>query len=175
MTLASVIENLSLTFNCFCRQQDRRSAKHNDLLELNDKYNITILPLTDYVIDNLYPKTNKVQSWNIYIVGNDKTFIMSNSNDFDMPVDVLNTRGEKIANNELKDFFDDIFERTLEDTGHDLQFLMIHMNNAYVVNTYCLSNQNRKVIGACAFIRRFDTLPKQHTPKRLSDDIQPHE
>lgn len=170
MSLASVIDNLSLTFNCFCA--DIRNRKHADLLELNEKYNITVLPYNDYVIDNLYPKTNKVGNWNIYVVGNDRTFIMSNSIDFDMPDDVLNTRGEKIANNEVKEFFNDIFDRTLEGPGHDLQFLMIYCNTAFVVNTYHLTNQNRKVIGACAFIRKFDTMPKAYTTIRSSEEFQ---
>jgi len=159
MTLASIFETFALTFNCFCVKPDDRKEKVKDLLAFNERYNITILPvIDDYVFENLYPKTNQVQTWNVFIVGNDKTFITSNNTDFNIPDDIINTRGEKIPSQELKDFFDEIFEKTLK--GQDLQFLMIFSNKTYVVNTYYLSNQNKKVIGACAFIRLFDLLPK---------------
>jgi hypothetical protein len=69
-----------------------------------------------------------------------------------------------------KIFFDEIFEKTL--TGQDLQFLMIFSNKTYVVNTYYLSNQNKKVIGACAFIRLFDLMPKITDTLRRSVEFQ---
>jgi hypothetical protein len=158
MTLASIFETITVTFNCFYGQKYDQKAKVKDLLSFNERYNITILPvIDDYVFENLYPKTNKVQTWNVFVVGNDKTFIVSNNTDFNIPDDITNTRGEKIPSQELKDFFDEVFEKTLK--GQDLQFLMIFSNKTYVVNSYYISNQNKKVIGACAFIRLFDLLP----------------
>jgi hypothetical protein len=103
-------------------------------------------------------------------VGNDKTFIISNNTDFNIPDDITNTRGEKIPSQDLKDFFDEIFEKTLK--GKDLQFLTIVRNKTYVVNTYYLSNQNKKVIGACAFIRLFDFMPKINDTLQRSVDFQ---
>jgi hypothetical protein len=159
MGLASIFENIAVTFNCFFGHKNDPKAKVKDLLAFNTRYNITILTvIDDYVFENLYPKTNQVQTWNVFIVGNDKTFITSNNTDFSIPEDIVNTRGEKIPSRELKEIFDEIFEKTL--TGQDLQFLMLFSNKTYVVNTYFLSNQNKKVIGACAFIRLFDLLPK---------------
>jgi hypothetical protein len=63
-----------------------------------------------------------------------------------------------------------VFEKTLK--GRDLQFLMIVSNKTYVVNTYYQSNQNKKVIGACAFNRLFDLLPKLTDTLKNSADFQ---
>jgi hypothetical protein len=171
MTLASIFETIAVTFNCFYGQKDDQKAKVKDLLAFNERYNITILSvIDDYVFENLYPKTNQVQCWNVFVVGNDKTFIVSNNTDFNIPDDITNTRGERIPSQELKDFFDEIFEKTL--TGQDLQFLMIFSNKTYVVITYYLSNQNKKVIGACAFIQLFDLMPKITDTLRRSVEFQ---
>jgi hypothetical protein len=161
MTLAAIFETIALTFNCFCGKQSEEDSKEKmkDLLSLNRKYNITILPvIDDFVFENLYPKSHKVQCWNVFVVGSDKTFIVSNNFDFDIVGDITSTRGETIPSQELQEFFDEIFEKTL--LGIDLQFLIILCNKTYVVNTYYLSNQNKKVIGAVAFIRLFDLMPK---------------
>jgi hypothetical protein len=106
MTLASVFETIAVTFNCFCGMKDAKKTHVHELLTFNDRYSITILPvIDDYVFENLYPKTNHVKTWNVFVVGNCQSFIVLNNYDFNLPDDMINTRGENIQSQELKNFF----------------------------------------------------------------------
>jgi hypothetical protein len=105
----------------------------------------------------LYPLTDHVELWSTLVVGNDKTYILSNINDCELyfPREkLLNRKDTSILPHELSTFFDAIWDRTL--IGTQLQFYMVWMGRVYFVNTYPFRNGKGKVIGAIMFIRPFD-------------------
>lgn len=163
MGLFSFFEQSNFVLN-FCPIKPKKE-KHEEFKEkidsLGKKYRITILPVyTDYKIKNLYPITNQVDKWNIFIVGNDKTYILAKVEDLDIPNHTLitNNRGTSVLPNELNEFFDPVWDKTL--SGVQLQFLMIWKEKTYFVNTYPIRNEDNEVIGANMFIRSFDLMPK---------------
>lgn len=164
MGLASIFENFSLVFNCFLpsnKKMKQRFEINKNLLELGEKYNISTLPvLIGKEITDLYPITDQVHKWNIFIVGKKKNYIMAHTFDLDIGVDqseLLNRQADPYLGKELNDFFNPVWDKTLE--GNDLQFFMLWSGKTYFVNTYVLSNGTRDVIGAIMFIRAVEVLP----------------
>jgi hypothetical protein len=126
-------------------------------------HKISILPIIpNFDIDNLYPLTDHVELWNIFVVGNDKTYILANIKDphICLPqVDRLaNHKGNNILPEELVMAFDSVWTKTL--AGMQLQFYMVWNGKLYFVNTYPLFNGQSKVIGAILFMRAFETMPE---------------
>lgn len=155
-----------LNCNIFCMPKKNR---HKDIMDslyrVSKQYKISILPIANvYELDNLYPITDRVKEWNTFIVGNDKTYILSNigDNKVYIPQDnnIVDTKGASIPE-ELFLFLDNVWTHTLK--GKQLQFYMILNGQIYLINTYCLYNANSKIIGAILFMRNFDTLPNTYT------------
>ena len=121
---------------------------------------MSILPISSgYELDNLYPITDRVKEWNTFIVGNDKTYILSNIGDERVQVsgdDLVDTKGNTLPS-ELFQFFDNVWTHTLQ--GKQLQFYIVLNGKLYFINTYSLRNENNKIIGAILFMRNFDTIP----------------
>lgn len=162
MSLASIFENINVVFNCFCPAQDSRAkakkVKDMDrqIQRINGRYDIHILKVAqDFHIKNLYPPTDRVENWSVFIVGNDKTYIHVSLGDFTFPdsENLLNNRGANVMPNELNEFFDPIWTQTLE--GCQLQFYMSVQQRLFFVNTYPFINDNKEVIGAIMFVRPF--------------------
>lgn len=161
MGLLSIIENLSV--NIFCRPKKKKDAMEN-LYRVSAKYKLSILPISHtYELDNLYPITDRVKEWNTFVIGNDKTYILANIgnnsinlNSEEEMFDVVDTKGSKLPS-ELFKFFDSVWSNTLD--GNQLQFYIVLNGRLYLINTYCLRNENKKVIGAIMFMRDFETLP----------------
>ncbi len=178
MAILSIIENGIV--NCFFPSCiSKKEKKENERLvqerfesrlkSVGSKYNIAILPvISDYEIENLYPVTDQVHKWNILIVGSDKTYIHASIYDLDIPEteNLVNNRGTTVLSHELNEFFDPIFDNTLN--GRKLQFLIIWRKTTYLVNTYPLENQSNKVVGAIMFVRAYELLPK------MSLDMSPN-
>jgi hypothetical protein len=134
-----------------------------DIYNVSREYKISILPIFPYFeIDNLYPLTDHVELWNIFIVGNDKTYILANINDPHIKIpnakNLANKQGESMIPTELHILFDSIWNKTL--SGTKLQFYMVWSGKLYFINTYPFRNGKDKIIGAIMFMRAFDTMPE---------------
>jgi hypothetical protein len=112
-----------------------------------------------YELDNLYPLTDQVHMWNIFVVGNDKTYILANVCDPEVSITnseyLLNRKAENILPVKLQEVFNKIWDRTL--SGSQLQFYLSFNGRMYFVNTYPILNNNKKVIGAIMFMRKFES------------------
>lgn len=182
----NLFENIDLHFKCFCKPKTKEFEEDvdKDLVHMAMKYNILILPVTsDYEINNLYPVTDQVHLWNIFIVGSDKTYIMANINDDHIRIPnyhgLVNHKSENIISDELTEFFNNIWSKSLN--GFQLQFCMIWNSKTYLVNTYPFLNPKKTIIGAIMFMRSFDLLPESNRTSydfgyplagRLSHDIK---
>ena len=164
------LESLKLTFNCFKpKVLDDEYFKPADELDIkiynvSRQYKISILPISHkFDIDNLYPLTDHVELWNIFIVGNDKTYILASINDehtvIPQTADLLNKRANNILPEELVAMFDSIWDKTL--LGHKLQFYMVWNTKLYFINTYPFYNGKNCAIGAILFMRAFEKMPEQ--------------
>ncbi len=133
-----------------------------NIYNVSRKYKISILPIIpNFEIDNLYPLTDHVELWNIFVVGNDKTYILANVNDPHIKIhqanQLPNNSGSEILPPELMSVFDSIWNQAL--TGKQLQFYMVWNSKLYFVNTYPFFNGKKKIIGAILFMRTFDSMP----------------
>lgn len=168
-TPISLINNL--TFNCTGWFRDKKSRKNKDAMEslymVSHKYKLSILPISStYELENLYPITDRVREWNTFVIGNDKTYILSNVGDkttqlhSDIVEQIVDTKGSGLPE-ELFLFFDNVWDHTLK--GNQLQFYIVLNGKLYLINTYCLHNRLNNVIGAVLFMRNFDTLPQAYS------------
>lgn len=176
----SFLEAINLTFNCFCAKErksekQQREDDNQAIYDTARKYEIGILPVHNNVnIKNLYPITDQVHLWNTFIVGNDKTYILSSINDlkgFPETTNLLNKKGDVVLPTFLQDFFDPIWDKTLK--GKQLQFYMIYNTRTYFVNSYPFRNDEDFVIGAIMFIRAFEKMPNETSAlikQYLNDD-----
>lgn len=175
--------------NCFgCRKKGSYNRVIEELNDVYDKssFDICILPINPaiYVIENLFPYWNHVQSWDIFIIGCDKTYIMAQVNSFetskDLRQELPNRRGFGLIDTALYTFLEPIWDKTLG--GTKLQFFMRMNDKDYLVNTFPMTNHKEKVIGAVLFMREFqldrlDTgdLPSDMFPikrTRVSEDLR---
>ena len=165
----NLFENINLS--CFFGGRSKKVEKERrasidmdkEIFKVSREYKISILPITqNFDIDNLYPLTDHVELWNIFIVGNDKTYILANVRDLHINIpnhDALpNHKGSNILPDELSKLFDTVWDKTL--TGRQLQFYMVWNGKLYFINTYPFFNGARKVIGAILFMRAFETMPE---------------
>jgi len=163
----NVFENLNFSFQCLKNGNISKKNVDDDLdkniYKVTREFKVSILPITpNFDIDNLYPLTDHVELWNIFIVGNDKTYILANVNDPHIKIplahNLANNQGNHLLPNELVMVFDSIWTRTL--TGRQLQFYMVWNGKLYFINTYPFFNGKQKVIGAILFMRAFETMPE---------------
>lgn len=146
------------------RDRDRDRELDKRIYDVSRKYKISILPITNNIeLENLYPVTDGVEMWNIFIVGCDKTYILANINDRHTFVprkeNLLNHQAQNIMPKELMTIFDNIWDKTL--SGKQLQFYMVWNGKLYLINTYPFMNGKGKCIGAILFMRAFETLPER--------------
>lgn len=165
----NLFEKLELTFQCFGKPKTKELNKksedelHKNIYNVSPEYKVSILPIqAHFDIENLYPTTDQVHTWNIFVVGSDKTYILANINDEHISIpnagQLPNHQGPVMLPNELVIVFDNIWTQTL--TGRKLQFYMVWNGKLYLINTYPFSNNKNKVIGAIMFMRGFDTVPE---------------
>lgn len=177
--MLKIVDSMSFVFNCFCsKPQSKREAKNgrdsfeNNLYTIGEKHNISILPIQQtFEIDNLYPKTNHVHDWTTLIIGKDKTYVLCQLGTitFANSDKLVNHKGAGILPESLEEFFEPLWDKTL--TGKNLQLFIVIDGRTYFMNTYSLKNNNSQVIGACMFLRLFDTIPNMFSRyQRLSID-----
>jgi hypothetical protein len=147
--------NLNFLFNFNERKKKKEAMKK--VIKASEDFEISILPIdTKFDLENLYPIT-KVNNWNVFIVGNTKTYILLDTENDIVQLnknEIVNTQGKDIPT-ELFLFLDKIWDETL--LGNNLQFFIILKNKFFLINTYYFKNSNGKVIGAILFMRNFNT------------------
>lgn len=158
----NIFENFDLKCICFQKPKTEDDLDRK-IYNVSKEYKISILPITpNFDIDNLYPLTDHVELWNIFIVGNDKTYILANINDPHIVIPhkdhLPNRQGQNILPGELLIVFDSVWTKTLQ--GKQLQFYMVWNSKLYFINTYPFFNGKGKVIGAILFMRAFETMPE---------------
>lgn len=157
----NIFENIVL--KCFCFQKNKEDDElDRKIYNVSREHKISILPITpNFDIDNLYPLTDHVELWNIFIIGNDKTYILANINDPHIVIpqkeQLPNRQGQNLLPEELFIVFDGVWTKTLQ--GKQLQFYMVWNSKLYFINTYPFFNGKAKVIGAILFMRAFETMP----------------
>lgn len=178
----SFLETFKVIFNCYWGgNKPRDDALDRKIYHVSRENKISILPITpNFDIENLYPLTDRVELWNIFVVGNDKTYILTSVNDpnvnFPDAERLLNHRGKGIIPDDLLNFFDTVWDSTL--VGKQLQFYMVWNSRLYFVNTYPFFNGKGRVIGAILFMRMFETMPDakfQITDSSLMSSRRSHE
>jgi hypothetical protein len=153
------MDTIKRWFSCF-KGHDDMVQLNQQLYNVSKKYKISILPIVSgFNLDNLYPLTDQVQFWNIFIVGRDKTYILASCKNIKIPntEQLLNKTADGILPDELREFFDPIWDKTLK--GSQLQFYIVFNSSTYFVNTYPFYNDRKRVIGAIMFLRLFETMP----------------
>lgn len=168
----NIFESLYLSCFCYRDKQDKQDELDKNIINICKEYHITILPITSNVdvdIDNLYPVTDHVELWNIFIIGNDKTYILAKVNDKHINIPnidkLLNRKAENLLPDELRKIFDKIWDKTL--SGKQLQFYMVWNNKLYFINTYPFFNGKGKIIGAILFMRTFESVPNINQSPRI--------
>lgn len=163
--MLNLFENFSIVFNCFwkSKKQQKELELEKKIYHVSKQNKISVLPITPtFDIENLYPLTDRVELWNIFVVGNDKTYIMSQVKDPTISIpeadELLNRKANGILPEDLATFFDTIWDRTL--LGRQLQFYIVWNGRLYFINTYPFFNGRRAVIGAILFMRAFETMPE---------------
>lgn len=164
--------------SCFgrsCRAVDTDDLDRN-IYNVTQNYKISILPITQmFDIDNLYPLTDHVELWNIFIIGNDKTYILASINDPHINCidgkSFANKQGGSVLPRELLEVFDSLWSKTL--SGRQLQFYMVWNAKLFFVNTYPFFNGKGKVIGAIMFMRAFETMPETRFVTLTDGDLRP--
>lgn len=165
--MLNLFESFSIVFNCFWKNKeaDKEKEIEKKIYHVSKQHKISVLPITPtFDIENLYPLTDHVELWNIFVVGNDKTYIMTQVKDPNIIIpeadDLLNRKANGILPDDLFQFLDSIWDRTL--LGRQLQFYIVWNGKLYFINTYPFFNGKRVVIGAILFMRAFETMPESY-------------
>lgn len=158
MGLASIIESLNITFNCNCFKNSYSDAKDR-LISEGKKFNIIVLPVQkSFELTDIFPQTNHVETWNTFIVGKNKNYILANTYDLNIKNtdEILNNQGHNILPDELIDFLNNIWDHTL--AGFSMQFFIIIKSITYLCNSFPLQTNIKQNIGAVLFIRQVRNL-----------------
>jgi hypothetical protein len=162
MLNCNLLENLEINLSCFTGKNKSHHEIDRKIYNVSQEYNISILPIIQsYELDNLYPPTDHVELWNIFIVGSDKTYILANVKDEHIKIPnanlLPNKTGVNLLPEGLQQFMDSIWDKTL--CGKKLQFYMTWNFRLYFINTYPFHNNKDKVIGAVMFMRAHENMP----------------
>jgi hypothetical protein len=149
------------------KNDNKTKEKHHISKELYDyskQNDILIIPLVkEYNLDNLYPVEDEVEKWNIFIVGQDRTYIQAKVTDsiFEINEDkILNTRGNKESISlRFKEFLNKIWNQTLK--GKQLQFFTYINSKLFLLNSYPFRNNKNVIIGGICFIREAGIIDKK--------------
>lgn len=143
-----------------------------DIYEYSKRNDILIIPLIrEYNLDNLYPREDQVEQWNIFIVGQDKTYIQAKIRDPIFEINenkLLNTQGqdEEAVSPRFKEFLDKVWDNTLQDI--QLQFFTYINSKLFLLNSYPFKNKENKVIGGICFIREAGIIDKAIFDKNIN-------
>lgn len=173
----------NMVLDCFFgggRDRSHRdmSRQVRQLSEAYEKtgYDVFVLPVdhAKFQVDNLYPVSNHVDTWNTFVVGNDGTYILANANTLALsPEDyrengddvsdatrrvadaLLNRKAGGLLEPGLTTFLQPIWDVTLKDGGAPIQVFIVVRNQTFILNTYPLRRHDGHVVGGVMFIRFF--------------------
>jgi hypothetical protein len=155
MGIASIIENINFTFNCFGNNSENYAKKK--IVDRGKEFNVIVLPIEKNIqLEDIFPKTNHVEEWNIFIIGKGKNYILANIKSLGIDVihtdKILNTKGLHTLPEELINFLDSVWDETLK--GTSMQFFIIVKSITYLCNSFPLQTSAKNNIGALLFIRK---------------------
>lgn len=159
MGLMNIIENINLTFNCFAGSRGHIAKKK--IIDKAKEFNIILLPIEKHIqLDDIFPKENHVEEWNIFIIGKSKNYILANIKslglDEDLRDKIVNTKGLHALPEELVTFLDSVWEETLK--GTSMQFFIIVKSVTYLCNSFPLQTTAKNSIGALLFVRKMNSV-----------------
>ena len=164
--------------NCLPKKQININIPTNiiaqDLYDYSKQNDILIIPLVrEYNLDNLYPKEDEVEKWNIFIVGQDKTYIQAKITDRIFEIDekkILNTQGNvhDSISPRFKTFMDKIWDNTLNNI--QLQFFTYINSKLFLLNSYPFKNNQGNIIGGICFIREAGIIDKNIFDRNVITD-----
>jgi hypothetical protein len=155
--LVNVFATICKCFRFKSKSKENDNDYYTKLQVISYKYNISILPLPpNFNISDLYPETNNVETWNIFIIGKDKKYVLKKTNNLNINIPESTIINQSKGSGILE-FFDPIWDKTLQ--GKQLQFFMIYDHRTYFVNTYPYYNDEHDIIGASMFVRPCDKMP----------------
>jgi hypothetical protein len=104
---------------------------------------------------------DQVASWNVFIVGNDKTYILSKTTHFDkdMNNNILNNKKYQGMDVKFFNFLDKIWNVTLR--GENIQVFVYAKKTLFLLNSYSFKNQSKQIIGAVCFLREAGLINKK--------------
>lgn len=134
----------------------------NNIHNVATKHNITILPVYGKDMyggdSNLYPVTNHVETWNTFVVGSDKTYILAHvSNPLTHVPNhehLQNRKGDNILPPEMHQFFDAVWDKTLK--NNTMHLFVAWNEQLFRVNSFPLVSELGVVVGAVMFMKSFD-------------------
>jgi hypothetical protein len=132
------------------------------IVNVATKHNITILPVYGKEMSggdsNLYPVSNHVDTWNTFVVGSDKTYILANVNNPLTHVPnheyLQNHKGDNILPPEMHQFFDAVWDKTL--LNNTMHLFVAWNEQLFRVNSFPLVSELGVVVGAVMFMKTFD-------------------
>ena len=147
---------------CFINKEKRKRQKTKEfyeekLINLQKENNIKVLPfLTFLPLTDIFPATNHVADWSVYIIGKNKRLVVSQDNLQLSDVVMLNKKYDAVLDGKNGEFFDTVFDMIVN--GHETQFILVYQDRLYFANTYSFKNENGSVIGGILFIRLYSSM-----------------
>lgn len=147
--------------NCFLNKskQDKKNKEFYEkrLMSLQKDNDVKVLPFLSFLpLTDIFPKTNHVAEWSVYIIGRNKRLVVSQDNLQLSDIDMLNKKYDSVLEGKNGEFFDTVFEMIIH--GHESQFILVYQDRMYFANTYSFRNENKAVIGGILFIRLYSSM-----------------
>jgi hypothetical protein len=146
--------------NCFINKKKEHKNKEfyeQRLMCLQKDNEVKVLPFLSFLpLTDIFPKTNHVSEWSVYIIGKNKRLVVSQDNLQLSDVDMLNRKYDSVLEGKNGEFFDTVFDMIIN--GHESQFILVYQDRMYFANTYSFRNENKVVIGGILFIRLYSSM-----------------
>lgn len=165
------IESCSCFFNKKKKKKRDKSFYENKLVSMGENVDIKVLPpMSFFPLTDIFPQSNFVTDWSVYVIGRNKKLIISQDNLELADTSMLNKRYDHVLNVKNGEFFDTVFQMIM--SGHESQFLMVCRKQLYFANTYTFLNSLKKAIGGILFVRLYSSMselvPTESTEYNLS-------
>lgn len=147
---------------CFSKSKNRHQEKQkkfyeDKLINLQRENHVKVLPFLSFLpLSDIFPATNHVAEWSVYIIGKNKRLVVSQDNLQLSDVDMLNKKYDAVLDGKNGEFFDTVFDMIVN--GHETQFILVYQDRMYFANTYSFKNENGTVIGGILFIRLYSSM-----------------
>jgi hypothetical protein len=148
---------------CLCFVSEKKQKQKNKdfyekrLMSLQKDNEVKVLPFLSFLpLNDIFPRTNHVAEWSVYIIGKNKRLVVSQDNLQLSDVDMLNKKYDSVLEGKNGEFFDTVFDMIVN--GHESQFILVYQDRMYFANTYSFRNENKEVIGGILFIRLYSSM-----------------